>query len=166
VDAPGTTLTDETVDVTLVVALTGNDTTGTGTAASPCRTIAKGRAEARTLGVPPISVGSSQIPNPDAKRVKVLVRAGTYREGDIQSDIFQDSVETLILAGEVDSSGRPATIMSGFEVWDDDAWTDKPGPPTSAPRLGHRHSRRCHPATSWRSGARSSWSGSVCSNRG
>ena len=124
VDVPGTTLTDETVDITLVVSLTGNDTTGTGTSTNPYRTIKKGLAEARGLIKPLISEGNSQVPNPAAKRVKVLVRAGTYREGDIESDLYQNSVKTLILAGEVDSSGQPATIMSGFTVWDDDAWTD------------------------------------------
>ncbi len=122
-DVPGTTLSDETVDVTVVVALTGDDATGAGTAASPYRTIAKGLAVARTLGVPRIFVGGTEVPNPDAKRVKVLIKAGTYREGDIESNTNQDSVKTLVITGEADSSGRPTTLFSGLEVLGG-AWTD------------------------------------------
>ena len=121
---PGTTLVDETVDVTLVVATTGRDDTGTGTATNPYRTIAKGLAQARTLGQPLVWSGNTPGPNPNAKRVKVLVKAGVYREGDISSEIWQESVKTLVLAGEVDANGQPATTLSGFKVWDDDAWTN------------------------------------------
>ncbi len=125
-DVPGTTLTDETVDVTIVVATTGDDATGAGSSISPYRTIAKALTVARGHIKPFISVGGdNSVPNPDAKRVKVLIKAGTYRE-NVESDIYQDSVKTLVIAGEVDARGRPATIMSGFDLWNDDAWANSP----------------------------------------
>jgi parallel beta-helix repeat protein len=121
---PGTQLTDETTEVTVYVATDGDDTIGDGSSGAPYRTVGKGMQVARAYTNPIMYSGSDPVPNTNAKNVKLVIRAGTYREPSIDSSINEDTTKTFVIEGETDAEGDPTTVLSGFDLWDDDAWTD------------------------------------------
>ncbi len=102
----------------LHVAPTGNDSTGTGSAAAPYRSIQRGLNRAGTL-------------NGQNVGVKVLVAPGTYREGSIGAATAinfpsPSTAAPIILEGAGWNPAAPSNtgdvIITGSEAWT--GWTD------------------------------------------